>query len=481
MNNDLIWVESFRPHTLDECILPERIKTRFRKMIESGTIQNYAAVGGPGSGKTSSARAMCEELGIEYIMINMSNESGIDTVRNKIVNFASSMSFTSSYKVIILDEFDHANKNSAQPALRGIIEEFQQNCRFIITANFQNKIIEPLFSRCPIISFDFTQDERTEILTQFIKRIQSILNEKGIAHDPELKKKQVDIKGSIAAIKASPGLFGLLFFSMLNNFIGGVYMALMDPYGLTMFSVQMWGIVFGVAGTGFVIGGLLVAKFGPDKNPVENIVSALAIADTVYTTLNPGREEGLTIRVNRYGLLQTTNNQFVDLFFETKLKDEFEIDTYMVSDYIKATEAYSKKYGRLIFTEYNYSDGKKEPTFYHSKGFLFDDVLQQLWDAYEGRIHVSMSTNMMGHLTHRFTPFGIPALLDWNTATRCTSEATSKAPAGTTRSCTINQRCSCATALPLALRPATALASCSNTCCLIRSSLRTPTRSIHGW
>lgn len=183
MNNDLIWVESFRPHTLDECILPERIKTRFRKMIESGTIQNYAAVGGPGSGKTSSARAMCEELGIEYIMINMSNESGIDTVRNKIVNFASSMSFTSSYKVIILDEFDHANKNSAQPALRGIIEEFQQNCRFIITANFQNKIIEPLFSRCPIISFDFTQDERTEILTQFIKRIQSILNENAIAYD----------------------------------------------------------------------------------------------------------------------------------------------------------------------------------------------------------------------------------------------------------------------------------------------------------
>lgn len=110
MNNDLIWVESFRPHTLDECILPERIKTRFRKMIESGTIQNYAAVGGPGSGKTSSARAMCEELGIEYIMINMSNESGIDTVRNKIVNFASSMSFTSDYKAIILDECLHEDE-----------------------------------------------------------------------------------------------------------------------------------------------------------------------------------------------------------------------------------------------------------------------------------------------------------------------------------------------------------------------------------
>ncbi len=101
--------------------------------------------------------------------------------------------------------------------------------------------------------------------------------EKGIAHDPELKKKQVDIKGSIAAIKASPGLFGLLFFSMLNNFIGGVYMALMDPYGLTMFSVQMWGIVFGVAGTGFVIGGLLVAKFGLGKNPVRTLLRVAVI------------------------------------------------------------------------------------------------------------------------------------------------------------------------------------------------------------
>ena len=101
--------------------------------------------------------------------------------------------------------------------------------------------------------------------------------EKGIAHDPELKKKQVDIKGSIAAIKASPGLFGLLFFSMLNNFIGGVYMALMDPYGLTMFSVQMWGVVFGVAGTGFVIGGLLVAKFGLGKNPVRTLLRVAVI------------------------------------------------------------------------------------------------------------------------------------------------------------------------------------------------------------
>ena len=103
MTNELIWVESFRPRSLNECILPERIKSSFRKMIETNNIQNYAAVGNAGSGKTSSARALCEQLNIEYIVINMSNESGIDTVRTKIVNFASSMSFTSTYKAIILD------------------------------------------------------------------------------------------------------------------------------------------------------------------------------------------------------------------------------------------------------------------------------------------------------------------------------------------------------------------------------------------
>lgn len=183
MTNELIWVESFRPRTLDECILPERIKSSFRKMIETNNIQNYAAVGNAGSGKTSSARALCEQLNIEYIIINMSNESGIDTVRNKIVNFASSMSFTSSYKVIILDEFDYANKNSAQPALRGIIEEFQSNCRFIITANFKNKIIDPLFSRCPIIDFEFTPEERSEMLIQFIKRVEVILTSLSIVYD----------------------------------------------------------------------------------------------------------------------------------------------------------------------------------------------------------------------------------------------------------------------------------------------------------
>lgn len=181
--NELTWVEEFRPHNIDDCILPNRIKTSFKKMIDTGNIQNYAAVGNAGSGKTSSARALCEQLNLDYIVINMSNESGIDTVRNKIVSFASTMSFSSDYKVIIMDEFDHANKNSSQPALRGVIEEFASNCRFILTANYQNKIIEPIFSRCPIIDFTFTNEERSEMLIQFIKRIQTILSDLNIIYD----------------------------------------------------------------------------------------------------------------------------------------------------------------------------------------------------------------------------------------------------------------------------------------------------------
>lgn len=110
MNNELIWVESYRPKTIDDCILPERIKTSLKKMLETGNIQNYAAVGAPGSGKTSSARALCDQLGLDCLIINMSNESGIDTVRNKIVNYASTMSFTSNYKVIILDECLHEDE-----------------------------------------------------------------------------------------------------------------------------------------------------------------------------------------------------------------------------------------------------------------------------------------------------------------------------------------------------------------------------------
>ena len=121
--DNLVWVERFKPNNLDECILPKRIKDQFQQMIDSGNIQNYAAIGSPGSGKTSSAVAMCKQLGLEYIIINMSSENGIDTVRSKIVNFASGVSFSSRYKVIIMDEADGIGKN-AQSALRCVISDF---------------------------------------------------------------------------------------------------------------------------------------------------------------------------------------------------------------------------------------------------------------------------------------------------------------------------------------------------------------------
>ncbi len=179
---DLVWIERFRPKSVQECILPDRIKNNLLKMSENGNIQNYTAIGSAGSGKTSSARALCEQLGIDYILINMSNESGIDTVRNKIVNFASTMSFSSAYKTIILDEADHSSK-SAQASLRGIIEEFASSCRFIITANFKNGIIEPLYSRCPILEFNFSNEERSAMLIQFIKRVEYILEQDSIQYD----------------------------------------------------------------------------------------------------------------------------------------------------------------------------------------------------------------------------------------------------------------------------------------------------------
>lgn len=179
---NLIWVEHYRPRTIDDCILPERIKSILRKMVEDKNIQHYSAIGKAGSGKTSSARALCEQLGIDYILINMSNESGIETVRNKIVNFASTMSFSSDYKVIIMDEFDSSTR-AAQDALRGVVELFQNNCRFIITGNDGNRIIDPLFSRAPKIDFSFTKEEKIDMIVQFIDRIKFILDDNNIKYD----------------------------------------------------------------------------------------------------------------------------------------------------------------------------------------------------------------------------------------------------------------------------------------------------------
>ena len=182
-DNEYLWVEKYRPRNLNDCILPEEQKRVFKEFIEKGEIQNMLLCGGPGMGKTTVARAVCEELETDYMIINGSEESGIDVLRTKIKQFASTMSFSGKTKVVILDEADYLNPNSTQPALRGFIEEFSKNCRFILTCNFKNRIIQPLHSRCAVIEFKYDKKEKASIAAQVLKRLGFILSNEGISFD----------------------------------------------------------------------------------------------------------------------------------------------------------------------------------------------------------------------------------------------------------------------------------------------------------
>jgi len=177
-----LWTEKYRPKTIDECILPKSIKKIFTEIVSSGTIPNLMLSGSPGCGKTSVAKALCEEMGCDWMLINCSEDGNIDTLRTKIRNFASSISLSGGVKVVILDEFDHSNPQSMQPALRGFMEEFANNCRFILTCNYKNRIIQPLHSRCTEIEFRFAgKGEMCELATGFYERLCTvILPEEGI-------------------------------------------------------------------------------------------------------------------------------------------------------------------------------------------------------------------------------------------------------------------------------------------------------------
>lgn len=179
----LLWTEKYRPKTIEECILPERLKKPFQEYVNQKNIPNLLLSGGAGVGKTTVAKAMCEEIGCDYIVINGSDESGIDTFRTKIKNYASSMSLAGGRKVIIIDEADYLNPNSTQPALRNAIEEFASNCSFIFTCNYKTRIIEPLHSRCAVIDFGLKGNEKTSMAGQFFKRIQSVLQSEKIDYD----------------------------------------------------------------------------------------------------------------------------------------------------------------------------------------------------------------------------------------------------------------------------------------------------------
>ena len=192
MNENFLWVEKYRPRTIDECILPQEQKEFFAKFLEKGELQNMLLCGSAGVGKTTVARALCEQLGADYLIINGSEESGIDVLRTKIKQFASTVSFTGGIKVVILDEADYLNPNSTQPALRGFIEEFANNCRFILTCNYKNRIIPPLHSRCAVVEFKILSKDKPKVASQFFKRINDILTQEGIEFDQKVVAKVVE-------------------------------------------------------------------------------------------------------------------------------------------------------------------------------------------------------------------------------------------------------------------------------------------------
>ena len=186
-----LWVEKYRPKTIEECILPDSIKQSFRDMLSHEESQNLLLSGGAGVGKTTIARALCSELNADYLLLNCSEEGGIDTLRVKIRNFASTVSLSGGKKIVILDEFDYANANSMQPALRGFIEEFSDNCRFILTCNFKNRIIEPIHSRCTCIDFRFNETDKRKMCVAFMDRAKHILEAEGVSYDERVLAKLI--------------------------------------------------------------------------------------------------------------------------------------------------------------------------------------------------------------------------------------------------------------------------------------------------
>ena len=185
MRNEFLWVEKYRPKTIEECILPNNIKKTFKDFLDKGEVPNLLLAGPAGCGKTTVAKALCNELGVDVYVINGSDEGRfLDTVRNNAKNFASTVSLasTAKHKVIIIDEADNTT-NDVQLLLRAFTEEFSGNCRFIFTCNFKNKIIEPLHSRCACIDFSTNSKSKPQLAASFFKRIQEILDTEGVEYD----------------------------------------------------------------------------------------------------------------------------------------------------------------------------------------------------------------------------------------------------------------------------------------------------------
>ena len=184
MSEHMLWVEAYRPHKIEDCILPDAMKATFQEFVNKKEIPNLLLCGTAGVGKTTVARAMCDEISCDYIIINGSDENGVDTIRVKIKNYASSMSLAGGRKVIIIDEADYLTHN-AQAILRASIEEFSTNCSFIFTCNFKNRIIDPIHSRCTVIDFK-ANGSKAKMATSFFKRVENILTQEGVTYDKQV-------------------------------------------------------------------------------------------------------------------------------------------------------------------------------------------------------------------------------------------------------------------------------------------------------
>ena len=182
---DFLWVEKYRPTKINDCILPDELKKQFGIFVQDKEIPNLILSGGPGVGKTTVAKAMIDEIGATYMMINGSEESGIDVLRTKIKNFASTVSLEGGRKYLIIDEADYLNPQSTQPALRGFMEEFHKNCGFIFTCNYKNRLIPALQSRCSVVDFIIPNEQKPKLAARFFARVGEILNSENIEFEPK--------------------------------------------------------------------------------------------------------------------------------------------------------------------------------------------------------------------------------------------------------------------------------------------------------
>lgn len=185
MRKDFLWCEAYRPHTIADTVLPPNLQATFQQFVNDQSIPNLLLTGRAGVGKTTVARAMLDQLGADYIIINGSMHGNIDTLRTDILNFASTVSFSGGRKYVILDEADYLNPNSTQPALRNFMEEYSRNCGFILTCNFKNKLIDPLISRCSVIEFAIPKEDKPKLAMRFYKRVIEILKKENVEAEPK--------------------------------------------------------------------------------------------------------------------------------------------------------------------------------------------------------------------------------------------------------------------------------------------------------